>query len=74
MDPKCTCRPARTHRDCAYCGYGGPCTHICGRCKEGGIDGPVIRGTEARRNPRCPVHGKARGIPRISSASSETTG
>jgi hypothetical protein len=41
----CLCRTARTHRDCAYCGCGGPCTHICGVCKQAGIDGPVIRGT-----------------------------
>ena len=42
----CRCREPKTHKDCAYCGFGGPCTHICGVCKEDGIDGPVIRGTE----------------------------
>jgi len=41
----CPCRPPRTHRDCAYCGCGGPATHVCGSCSEAGIDGPVIRGT-----------------------------
>lgn len=44
----CTCREPKPHRDCAYCGCGGPGTHICGVCKEEGIDGPVIRGTERR--------------------------
>lgn len=40
--------PAKTHPDCCYCGtYGG--ISICGRCKEAGIDGPVIRGTEAKK-------------------------
>lgn len=52
---KCRCRKAKRHRDCAYCGYGGPCTHICGICKLAGIDGPVIRGTERRI---CKLHKK----------------
>lgn len=55
--PSCGCRDAKRHRDCAYCGCGGPCTHICGQCKEGGIDGPVIRGTERRT---CKEHKKGR--------------
>lgn len=42
----CTCRTPKRHRDCLYCGNGGPATHVCGVCKEQGIDGPVIRGTE----------------------------
>lgn len=40
--------PAKTHRDCAYCGTGLG-QSICGVCKQAGIDGPVIRGTEARK-------------------------
>ena len=39
-------RAARRHRDCAYCGTGVGC-EVCGECREGGIDGPVIRGTTA---------------------------
>jgi hypothetical protein len=54
---KCGCREPKAHKDCAYCGFGGPCTHICGCCKEGGIDGPVIRGTERRT---CAKHKKGR--------------
>jgi len=42
---RCRCRKPRAHRDCAYCGFGGPATHVCGRCKEAGIDGRVIPGT-----------------------------
>ena len=42
---KCRCRPARAHRECAYCGIGGPSTHICGACKASGIDGRTIPGT-----------------------------
>lgn len=49
----CGCRPPKKHIDCAYCGIGGPCTHICGVCKEAGIDGQVIRGTERRV---CQLH------------------
>jgi hypothetical protein len=45
MKEKCRCRPPKSHRDCAYCGIGGDANHICGVCREGGIDGPVIRGT-----------------------------
>jgi len=52
---ECGCRLPKQHRDCAYCGYGGPATHICGSCKEGGIDGRVIRGTSGRR---CQKHKK----------------
>jgi len=44
MKNKCRCREPKTHRDCAYCGMGYS-DHICGVCKEAGIDGPVIRGT-----------------------------
>lgn len=58
----CTCTPARRSRLCAYCGDGSGYDQICGQCKAAGIDGGVIRGTSARRNPRCPVHGKARRI------------
>ena len=39
MDKKFLCKERNEHKDCAYCGYGGPCTHICGICKENGIDG-----------------------------------
>jgi hypothetical protein len=41
---KCRCRAAKRHRDCAYCGMGYS-DHICGVCKQAGIDGPVIPGT-----------------------------
>lgn len=47
----------KVNRDCAYCGYGGSCTHICGVCKENGIDGRVIKGTERRR---CKLHLKVK--------------
>jgi|GEM_PF-7004283 len=43
-EQKCKCRPAKRHKDCAYCGIGYN-DHICGVCKQAGIDGPVIRGT-----------------------------
>lgn len=42
---KCRCRPAKAHRDCAYCGTGGSGWQICGVCKLNGVDGNVIRGT-----------------------------
>ncbi len=43
-------RPAKIHRDCAYCGVTSHSNGaVCGRCKAAGIDGPVIRGTEARK-------------------------
>jgi hypothetical protein len=51
---KCRCRPAKRHRDCAYCGIGYS-DHICGICKEAGIDGPVIRGTS---KVICKLHKK----------------
>ena len=41
---KCLCRAPKTHRDCMYCGSGWE-PDICGVCKEGGIDGKLIRGT-----------------------------
>ena len=40
-------RGARRHPDCSYCGRGYG--RICGVCRGAGIDGPVIRGTEARK-------------------------
>ena len=45
MKKKCTCRPPKSHEDCAYCGTNSS-DKICGICKENGIDGPVIKGTE----------------------------
>jgi len=54
MTKKCRCRPAKSHRDCAYCGY-GMSEQICGVCKENGIDGPVIRGTS---RVVCKIHKK----------------
>lgn len=51
----CGCRPPKKHRDCLYCGCGGPSTHACGVCKENGVDAPVIRGTERRT---CDAHKK----------------
>jgi len=42
---KCYCRKPKTHRDCAYCGIGFDDGKICGVCKEGGIDGRLIKGT-----------------------------
>jgi len=44
---KCLCREPKTHRDCSYCGWFAS-GMVCGVCKEAGIDGPVIRGTERR--------------------------
>jgi len=41
-------RAPRIHSNCAYCGTGYS-TAVCGECSLGGIDGPVIKGTEARR-------------------------
>ena len=46
-------KPATRHARCAYCGTGGDAWHICGACREAGIDGPLIRGTGARK--RKPV-------------------
>jgi len=43
-EKKCRCRGPKKHRDCAYCGIGYS-DHICGVCREAGIDGPVIPGT-----------------------------
>ena len=59
LTKKCRCREPQPHRDCAYCGCGGPCTHICGLCKEGGIDGHVIRGTN---RIVCEIHKKKRSV------------
>ena len=42
-------RPARSHNDCAYCGCGWGNGSICGKCKEAGIDGQIIKGTEASK-------------------------
>lgn len=46
MKNKCRCRPPKRDSYCMYCGtfYGGEL--VCGICKEEGIDGNVIRGTE----------------------------
>lgn len=44
----CGCREPKQHRDCAYCGYGGDASKICGVCNESGIDGPMIPGTGRR--------------------------
>lgn len=40
---------AKTHPDCQYCGVQYVGEVVCGVCHEAGIDGKVIRGTEARR-------------------------
>lgn len=45
---KCLCREPKRHRDCMYCGSGYWGEVVCGICKEQGIDGKVIRGTERR--------------------------
>lgn len=46
---KCACRDPKPHRDCAYCGTTSLRPgHVCGVCKELGVDGFVIRGTERR--------------------------
>lgn len=48
-EPKqCGCRSPKSHRDCMYCGNGWAGEVVCGVCKEQGIDGKVIRGTERR--------------------------
>lgn len=44
----CNCREPKPHKDCAYCGVGYWGPNVCGVCREAGIDGPVIRGTERR--------------------------
>lgn len=45
----CGCREPKRHRDCSYCGVTShQPDHVCGVCKEGGIDGKVIRGTGRR--------------------------
>jgi hypothetical protein len=54
----CRCRKPTMHPDCLYCGSRGPATHVCGVCKESGVDGPVIRGTERRI---CQLH--KQGVP-----------
>lgn len=45
---KCRCKEPTRHRDCAYCGTGYDAGKVCGRCREDGIDGRVIRGTERK--------------------------
>lgn len=47
-ESKCSCREPKRHADCAYCGTGWADGRVCGLCKEAGVDGPVIRGTERR--------------------------
>ena len=42
-------RPAKSHRDCYYCGCGYS-DLVCGRCKENGIDGRTIPGTAATKS------------------------
>ena len=44
----CLCRKPTRHPDCMYCGSGYWGEKVCGVCKEQGIDGRVIRGTERR--------------------------
>lgn len=52
--PECTCRKAKRHRDCAYCGVTSHSDgKICGVCKADGIDGKVIRGTSG---VTCQLH------------------
>ena len=44
----CKCKEPKTHRNCAYCGTQHPWNgdeHVCGVCREDGIDGKLIRGT-----------------------------
>ena len=55
MKSECKCRPAKRHRDCAYCGQSWYSGCICGVCKQAGIDGPVIRGTS---RVICKLHKK----------------
>ena len=45
---RCNCRSPKRHSDCMYCGIGYWGDIVCGVCKEAGIDGKVIRGTERR--------------------------
>ncbi len=40
----CRCREPKRHSSCVYCGYFAG-NAVCGVCKENGVDGPVIRGT-----------------------------
>lgn len=54
MMKPCKCREPKRHCDCAYCGVGYiDGAHICGKCKESGIDGPIIRGTG---RVKCALH------------------
>lgn len=55
---KCGCREPKRHVDCAYCGCGGDGIRVCGACREEGIDGPIIRGTERRT---CREHKTEKG-------------
>jgi hypothetical protein len=45
---KCRCREPKHHPECQYCGVAYVGEIVCGACKEAGIDGKVIRGTERR--------------------------
>jgi len=57
-EKQCLCRAPKRHTNCAYCGCGGDGIHICGVCKEHGIDGPIIRGTG---RVVCSLHKKKGG-------------
>jgi len=59
MKEKCRCRPAKIHRDCAYCGTSYSDGRICGVCAVNGIDGLVIRGTS---RVICKLHKRVRPI------------
>ena len=51
---KCKCKEPTTSPNCAYCGT-SQSGYICGVCKEQGIDGPVILGTN---RVICRIHKK----------------
>jgi hypothetical protein len=61
VEKKCRCRKPKRHRDCMYCGSGYIGEYVCGVCREAGIDGRVIRGTERRM---CKKH-KAEYLARV---------
>lgn len=66
---KCLCRPPKRHRDCAYCGIGYiDGAHMCGVCKEAGIDGPTIRGTG---RVVCKLHKKGKNTTMVSVLSTD---
>lgn len=57
----CRCREPKRHSDCCYCGSGFE-PYVCGVCRDGGIDGAVVRGTS---RVICKKHAPAAGRKRV---------